>query len=163
MEVPLEGLNLVAVASRLRVSAFEVIRLLVAAGGVPSRLRFTEAQVASLRELGQIEASWWRHITLPEDDDPMRARVRGALSLLLDRGHIAESMTRRDNVSRGLTPEEAEWVHAAIDVLVDEGHVVREDRPHGTMISVHAGSSETIQKIVAGIEDTRGLAALYEG
>jgi len=156
-------MNLVGAANKLGVSPFEVMRLLVASDGVPDNLHFTGDQVARLRQIGQIEDSWWEGVDLPEDANPLRQRVRAALQLLIDRGHVADSVTRMDNVWRGLTEEDCGLVNDALLALVDEGHLNQISRPNGTMISVNPASSDTIQQLASGAADTPGLSELYEG
>ncbi len=158
----LTPMNLVSAAAKLGVSPFEVIRLLVASDGVPANMQFTTEQVARLREVGQIEDTWWPGVDLPDDANPLRQRVRAALQLLIDRGHVADSMTRMDNVWRGLTEDDCGLVNDALLALVDEGHLNQVSRPNGTMISVNPASSDTIQQLASGAADTPGLSELYE-
>ena len=159
----LAPMNLVGAALALGVTPFEVVRLLVASGGVPANLTFTAEQVARLRKVGQIDNSWWDGVDLPDDANPLRQRVRAALQLLIDHGHVADSMTRLDNVWRGLNEDDCGLVKDALLILVDEGHLNQVSRPNGTMISVNPASSDTIQQLASGAADTPGLSELYEG
>jgi len=72
-------------------------------------------------------------------------------------------MTRLDNVSRGLTAEQAEMVEAASMALVQEGHLSQECLPNGTSGAVTSASSDTIQPLAAGSEDTRQRTEHFEG
>ena len=72
--------------------------------------------VATLRELGRIDAPWWADTPpAPEGLDPRLHRVRLALGKLLEREHVEDASTRMDNVWRGLSREDQALLHRALD------------------------------------------------
>ena len=147
----------------LGVDPFELIRMLVGTESVPPGLVFDQAMIATLREREGIEDSWWSDTTLPEDGNPARALVRGALGLLLERGHIGGEGTRLDNVGRGLSAGDQTVLMDALTVLSDEGHIVLVGSKTGTRVTIHPDSEDQVRALAAGQGDESALSALYEG
>lgn len=159
----LRPLGLVGAAKRLDVEPFELIRLLVATDGVPKDMVFPPAKVDALRARAGIEDSWWTDTELPEDVNPLRQRVRGALSLLLARGHVGGEGTRQDNVWRGLPAADQELVRNALLVLADEGLLALIPGKLSTRVTVSPAGEDRIRAIAEGRSDTSALSVLYEG
>lgn len=155
-------LNLSQAARRLGVEPFDLVRLLVATDGMPKELAFSPEQVDALGAKGGIEPSWWPGVDLPEDHNPMRQRVRAALGLLLERGHVGGEGTRLDNVWRGLPSADQALVRDALHALSDEGLVAMLPGKICTRVLVNAASEERVREIAEGRSDTSALSALYE-
>lgn len=149
-------------ARRLGVDLFEVVRLLVASGDVPEHLELTPERVEELRTLGGIDAPWWPAFELPEDEHPLRQRVRGALQLLLDRGHVGDSLTRMDNVWRGLPDDDQAFLQAALTSLGEDGLLAVVATPVGVKVAIPSEHVEVVRQIAAGHHDTPGLTSLYQ-
>lgn len=149
-------------ARRLEIDPFDVVRLLVADGRVAATFRFDAASLERLRTVGRIEASWWTGVTLPADTSPIRARVRAAVQLLQQRGHVGENRTRLDNVWRGLPADQQDALKRCLAALGEDGLLELVATPIGTMVSVSARSLELVQRVVAGAATPALQAALEE-
>ncbi len=160
----LRPITLTQAAKQLGVDPFEVMRLLVAADAVPVGAPVLSAEaVEQLRAVGQLQPSWWPGAQLPDDPHPRRARVRAALSLLLERGYVGDVVTRLDNVTRGLRAEEQRLILAALRALAEVGLVRIEVRPIGVMVAVEADHADRVRSVAAGNEMPAVLHRLLEG
>ncbi len=138
-------------ARELGVDPFGVVALLVAADAVPvGSIRLDHQSIEQLRISGGIEPSWWEQVTLPDDADPRRARVRAALHLLLDRGFVGEVSTRHDNLWRGLESGEAAMLRDAVAGLAEEGVLSLTASYNGQKVAVTADQRETAEAIAGG-------------
>jgi hypothetical protein len=156
--------SLADVAKQLGTEPFEVVRLLVAANAVPTgTLQVDHETVDRLRATGRIEASWWDGVTLPQDANVRRARVRAAVQLLVERKRIGEQTTRLDNVWRGLGADDQRLLHGALLALAEEGVLRLGATPIGLVVSIEAQAADTADRLVAGKHDSPGLQALLEG
>lgn len=157
----LRPLGLGAAARSLGVDLFEVVRLLVASDGDLETLRLTPEQLERLRAFGAIEPPWWPDVELPEDEHPLRQRVRAAVQQLIDRGFVG-APTRMDNVWRGLPVDDQAFLQTALTVLGEEGVLAITASPAGVQLAVAEDRFELARAIADGRQDTPGLAALYQ-
>lgn len=158
----LRPLGLGAAARSLGVDLFEVVRLLVASDSPLDTLRLTPEQVEQLRAFGGIEPPWWPDVELPEDEHPLRQRVRAAVQQLIDRGHVGARSTRMDNVWRGLPVDDQAFLQTALTVLGEEGVLAISATPTGVQLAVAEDRLDLARAIADGRQDTPGLAALYQ-
>lgn len=158
----LRPLGISDVAKRLGIDVFEVVRLLVASGNMPTHLQVPSEHVERLRSFGGIDAPWWIDVELPEDEHPLRQRVRAAIQLLLDRGHVGDRTTRMDNVWRGLPDDDQAFLQTALTVLGEEGLLTVLATPVGVQVAIASDRLDTARGIADGSQDTPGLTALYQ-
>lgn len=153
--------GVVGAARALGVEPMDVIRLAVMTGNMPETLSFTPALVEALREAGSIESGWWAGATLPTDPNPARARIRGAVALLLERA--ANGPVRMDNLWRDLSFEEQELLQDAFDVLADDELVEIVADARGVWIAVANGQRDDLARIADGTQESAGLTQLLQG
>lgn len=158
----LRPMGLGAAARRLGVDLFEVVRLVVATDTPSEQLGFSPEQVENLRAFGGIEGPWWPDVELPEDEHPLRQRVRAAVQQLVARGLVGEHTTRMDNVWRGLPVDDQLFLQTALTTLGEEGVLVIAATPSGVRVSVAEARLDTARAIADGRLDTPGLTALYQ-
>ena len=164
MRDDLRPLSLTEAARSLGIDPFEVVRLMVAGTGVPQgQLYLTREQVETLRSQGGIDPSWWEGARLPDDPNPRRRRLRAALSLLLVRDHVGDSVTRLDNVTRGLPPEEQRFLTNALRILSDVGLLTFEVRLIGVMVAVVPSAVGQVRTIADGNDMPAALTGLLGG
>lgn len=149
-------------AKRLGIDVFEVVRLLVASGTTPEHLQLSPDHVERLRVFGGIEAPWWGEAELPEDEHPLRQRVRAAVQLLIDRGFVGDTTTRMDNVWRGLPDDDQAFLQTALTVIGEEGLLAVVATPVGVQVAIAPDRLDTARAIADGSHDTPGLTALYQ-
>ena len=149
-------------ARHLGVDIFEMVRILTNTDGMPDRLVFEADQLIKIKTDAGIESSWWTDESLPKDHNPGRQRVRAALQLLLDRGHIGAPGTRMDNVGRGLSPDDQSLVSEALNALASDGLMSIHTTPVATLVYINETGKARIAEIAAGKGDTAALSALYE-
>lgn len=154
--------GLTGAAIRLGVEPLEVIRLMVVADCVTPGFTVTEDHLLKLARTGGIETGWWDDVEVPEDDLPLRARVRAALQLLLDKAPPGTAI-RMDNLWRGLPLEDQELVEDALNVLADEEHVVLENHESGVRILIPPGQEAAIRGLVDLTVVSAGLDELVQG
>ena len=158
----LRPMGLSAAARSLGVDLFEVVRLLVASETGPDSLRLTPEHVEQLRVFGGIERPWWPDVELPEDEHPLRQRVRAAVQQLLDRGYVGAVTTRMDNVWRGLPTDDQVFLQTALTALGEEGVLAITATPAGMQVAVVEERVDVARAIADGRHDTPGLTALYQ-
>lgn len=155
-------IGLTGAANRLGVEPLEVIRLMVVADCVTPGFTVSEDHLLKLARTGGIEAGWWDDMELPEDDQPLRQRVRAALQLLLAKAS-AGAPIRMDNLWRGLPLEDQELVEDALNVLADEDLVVLENHESGVRILIAPGQEAAIRGLVDLTVVSEGLDELVQG
>lgn len=155
-------LGLSDAARRVGVDPFELVRLAVVFDEPLARLRLGADAIARLRAQAGIE-ELWADRALPEDSNPVRAAVRGAAQLLLDRGWVGQSATRLDNLGRGLPPIQQDAIEEAATILAEEGVLLLVASPRGVQVSVAPGAEATLRAIAAGTSAPESLAALWVG
>lgn len=149
-------------ARELGVEPLELVRLLVESDTVTTHLTVTPDHLARLAQLGGIESGWWDGVELPPDTVPARARVRGALGLLLQRGDGGKAV-RMDNLWRGLAGEDQELLDEAMNILADEEVIRIVNAPAGVQVLLDAPNASKISALIAGTSSTPGLDELYQG
>ncbi len=161
----LQPLSLTAAAHRLGIDPFEVMRLLVAADAVPQGpFALLPELIPRLRELGRIEDSWWEGAAPPDGEGPPGvARIRAALGQHVERDHTLGKPTRLDNVWRGLSPEDQQWIHQGFLALSEENLLRIEVTPIGQLVFVPDEAMEQVQAIAGGSEIPDSLTSALEG
>ncbi|MEZ4318231.1 MAG: hypothetical protein R3F61_12045 [Myxococcota bacterium] len=149
-------------ARSLGVEPLEVVRLMVATDTVSDRFSASPDHLEKLAEFGGIEGGWWEGAELPEDDNPIRQRVRAAIGLLLGRS-AGEDYLRMDNLWRGLPLEDQETVEEAMNILSDEGLVEIDNAEKGVLIAVPSESQAALRALATGEGESDGLNELYQG
>lgn len=149
-------MGLDALAARIGVDPLEAVRMLVVAGACTDDQIFRPDHVEKLIQAGQIE-TWW---SSPAPADP-KARVRGALQMLVDRGLVGDKIARLDNLWRGLGAD-AEVIREAVDVLVADGLLQLTHTSAGAMVSIAARSKSEIERIAQGNHEPAALAAVWK-
>lgn len=149
-------------ARELGVDPFEVVRLMVATGMDAESLTLRSEDVAAIRKSAGIEW-WWSDTMLPEDENLLRAAVRGALDGLLSRGLIGATTTRLDNLWRGLEVMQQVAIEQAVMVLLEEGKLTTVASPHGVQVSIAPGAEDALREIAAGTAEHAGLSAVWQG
>ncbi len=149
-------------ARSLGIDVFEVVRLLVASRTADENLSVNAEVVSELRTFGGIQDSWWEGAAEPSDANPERGRLRAALQLLRDRGHLGTNTTRMDNVWRGLSAADQDFLQTALSILGEEGHLALVASPVGIQVSIHDDSKNIIDAIIDKGTMTSGLNAIFE-
>jgi len=147
-------------AHQLGVDPFEVVRLAQAIATVPDDLRFSAALIAQLRADGGITTPW-NERSLPEDTNPIRAAVRGALTLLAEGGFVGANTTRLDNLSRGLTNDQQDAVTEACVVLAEEEALAITATAAGQQVSIVVGQEGIVARIADGSSSPESLSLLW--
>ena len=158
----LQPLTLSKAALALGVDPLEVVRLLVVADMDTARLSVPHEDLERLRTAGGIE-SWWVDATLPEDDNSLRAAIRGALGQLVERGLFGDSKTRLDNLWRGLSSEQQVAIEQAAMTLVAEGKLEMKADPKGVLVSAPEEARSELEAIVAGEGGEELLGEIWQG
>lgn len=153
--------GLTGAARKLGVEPLEVVRLMVLSDTVTPSFGVTDDHLAKLKALGRIEHDWWQGRALPKDDNAARARVRGALALLLEKS--GKGPIRMDNLWRGLEIEQQALIEEALNLLADEEVLVVANDEVGVTVSVGADHQATVQAIAEGKSQPDVLNPLYNG
>lgn len=167
MLAELRPMSLSDAARHLGVDPFEVVRLLVAAGGEagaghgwPTSLHLSHEQAEALRASAGIE-HWWQDAPPPADDNPLRSAVLGAVQQLVSRGLVGERTTRLDNLWRGLGYEQQVAIEQAVMVLLEEAKLVTAASPRGVQVSIAPGAEKELEQLASGEAEHAGLAAVW--
>ncbi|MSQ00599.1 MAG: hypothetical protein EXR71_01740 [Myxococcales bacterium] len=109
------------VAKWLELHPFEIIRVLVADGTLPSDLRLDAAAVERVRVTGGLE-TWWNGAPTPQGNETLaRALVRGLMGLLLEKGYVEPNHVRADNLFRGLDADQQRALRRSVNALIRGG------------------------------------------
>ncbi|MBW2258550.1 MAG: hypothetical protein JRI25_28720 [Deltaproteobacteria bacterium] len=149
-------------ARELGVDPFEVVRLMITAGMDTKTLTLRSEDVEAIRTNAGIEF-WWADAMLPEDDNHLRAAVRGALGELLARGLVGTVTTRLDNLWRGLEIMQQVAIEQAVMVLLEEDKLLTMASPRGVQVSIAPGVEGDLEEIVAGTAAHADLSAVWQG
>jgi hypothetical protein len=149
-------------ARELGVDPFEVVRLMIAVGMDMKTLTLRGDDVETIRAEAGIEF-WWADSMLPEDDNPLRAAVRGALGELRSREFVGNATTRLDNLWRGLEVMQQVAIEQAVMVLLEEEKLITVASPRGVQVSIASGAEGALEEIVAGTAAHAGLSAVWQG
>ena len=152
--------KLVDAAKTLGVNPFELVRLSVALGEPTEDLRFSADALDSIRQKAGIR-SFWQDRTLPARSNPIESAVRGACGLLLDLGFVGNTTTRVDNLTRGLSDDQADAVDEAAALLAEEGAVLLMTSSAGLQVSVAPGHEAKVRAIADGSSTPDDIASLW--
>ncbi len=109
------------VAKWLELHPFEIIRVLVADGSLPSDLKLDAGAVERVRVAGGLE-TWWNGAPAPQgNESAARALVRGLLGLLVEKGYIEPKHVRADNLFRGLDADQQRVLRRSVNALIRGG------------------------------------------
>ena len=152
--------GLTAAARKLGVEPLEVVRLMVVSDTISPGFTMTDDHLRKLAEVGDIASGWWRGVELPDDEIPVRQRVRAMLGILLARS--ADGPVRMDNLWRGLPVDDQELVEEALRVLAEEGLVEIRNTVSGIRVGVLPARVAEVQALVEGTAQSAGLNELYQ-
>ncbi len=108
------------VARWLELTPFEIVRILVADGSLPSDLRLDSANVERIRVAGGLE-TWWEGPPAPSPHEHAhKALVRALLNQVAQRGYVRPNFVRADNLFRGLDSEHQKVLRRAVNALIKE-------------------------------------------
>lgn len=158
----LRPMSLSTAARLLGLDPLEVVRLQVVFEKDTTSLELTPEDIDDLRDAAGIE-SWWEQATLPNDDNPARAAVRGALHQLNFRVLVGEVTTRLDNLWRGLSSDQQVAIEQAVMVLLEEGVLLTSASERGVQVSIKPGAEDVVEGIATGRSEPEGLAAMWQG
>ena len=135
-------------ARQLELHPFEVVRILVADGSLPSSLRLEPADLQRVRMCGGLE-TWWEAEPYMEGAETMsRALIRGLLRRMVERGCIEPSATRADNLFRGLAKDHQASLRRSVNALIKEGVLFSQMTATGLTVGVR----------VSHLDDARAFA-----
>jgi len=148
-------------ASRLELSPFELARAMGKSEGLPSILRFGEADVDRIRvRVGLTE--WWPNGLIPvEDHVKGRALVRSLAQKLSAFQREGGASTRADNLFRGLEGEEQLLVRRAVNLFHQNGLIDRLSRTDGLYVSVDTLQVSSLEQIAAGTAFPENIQKLW--
>ena len=149
-------LGSVEASKSLGVDLFELSRLMAAE---PAAGRSEALSPAGLIDFGQrhrIEC-WWRSSDARNLGSKEQV-VRTALGMLIQRGFIGETWTRRDNLWRGLSALHCAAMQESVEVLLDEGLLLARGRHD---ISVAPAGIGTIHIIASGVYSPPALVEVW--
>ncbi len=127
------------VARWLELHPFEIVRILVADGSLPSDLKLDANCVERVRVAGGLE-TWWDGPPAPRGDEPpVRALVRALFARLLDRGYVEPKLVRADNLFRGLDAEHQRALRRSVNALIRGGVLTSAMSATGLTLSLAAG------------------------
>lgn len=140
----LRPLSFSRAASQLGTDPFDLVRLLVVSGTMPDSLELTPDILETITEFAGI-ASWYA--TTPANAiDALRA----GLLELANRRYVGESVTRIDNVWRGLPIQQASAVAEALNALCAEGQLTQYVTPAGVCVSIHPDALGQVTAMASG-------------
>ncbi len=144
-------LGLHGAADALGVDIFTVVRLAVVSDRVPADAwAFSSSDVSMLRNFGGIESDFWADVALPRDDDPRRARIRGMLARMAEKGWIGDHGIRSENLLAGLEAAERAALVPVISALIRAGWLRATATPAGRMVSLSQGQLAVVKAAVKG-------------
>lgn len=147
------------VAAALELHPFEVIRVLVSEGDVPTDLRLRPGDVARVVEAGGLEA-WW------DPADPVALERSAAVLVpalarqLLERGVVEPAWTRADNLFRGLDPRAQAVVRRAVNAWIRAGAMGSRMSARGLELTVRPAGEPDLRGVAEGVPGS--YAALLE-
>lgn len=138
--------GLAETALHLGLDPFEIVRLAVARGDVPARLRFTPSQIELLAVFGGIE-HWWPEGRAGQDASTL---LRTSLSELLDRDHVGDRWTRLDNLWNDVRGPARTRLRGDIGQLVESGLLLTQATGHGIAVAVDPDKVATVRAVADG-------------
>ncbi len=147
-------------ARQLDLHPFDVIRLLVADGGLPKDLRLEAADVERARQGGGLE-TWWDGAPPVEPNEPRaRTLARGLIARFVARDLVDPRTTRADNLFRGLDSDGQVMLRRAVNVLIKEQLLVSRMDAQGLRVGLVPASLGHLRDFAAG--EGRLLDSLWE-
>ncbi len=144
------------VAKWLELHPFEIVRILVADGTLPSDLKLDANNVERVRVAGGLE-TWWEGPPAPgAGEAPERALVRAMLRRMLEKGNVEPKVVRADNLFRGLDVENQRVLRRAVNALIREGVLASSMSAMGLTVAVSAGREPDVRAFAvegAGVVD----------
>lgn len=137
------------VARWLELHPFEIVRILVADGSLPSDLRLDAGSVERVRVAGGLE-TWWDAAPAPEGNEPAhRALVRALLGKLVAKGHGEANPVRADNLFRGLDADSQRALRRSVNALIRGGILTSAMSATGLTIALASGRDAELQAFCA--------------
>jgi hypothetical protein len=126
------------VARWLELHPFEIVRILVADGSLPSDLKLDSANVERIRTAGGLE-TWWEGPPTPANGETAQhALVRAGVRELVQRGWVEPRHVRADNLFRGLEAEYQRVLRRAVNTMIREGFIVSSMSATGLTVAIAA-------------------------
>jgi hypothetical protein len=150
MRLDLEALrpwSVARAAAALELHPFEVIRVLVAEGGVPVDLRLRPEDITRVVRAGGLEA-WWA--VGSESTTSAAVLVSELARQLLARGIVDPVWTRADNVFRGLDPRAQAAVRRAVNAWIRSGAMGSRMSARGLELTVRATGANELRALADG-------------
>jgi len=137
------------VAKWLELHPFEIIRILVADGSLPSDLKLDAGNVERIRIAGGLETWWEGAPSTDEGEAPARALVRGLLKMVVEKGYVEPKSVRADNLFRGLDAESQRNLRRAVNALIREGVLASSMSATGLTVTIATGRDEEVRTFAA--------------
>jgi hypothetical protein len=140
-----------SVARRLGVHPFELARLSGHLGEVPAGLVFDSRQVRRLESVAGAE-EWWKVPPSLSEADPARTDELGKLllAMLVERGFFDRSLTRADNLFRGLSAADQARARRLINWFIRQGWMRSRTTWKGLMVSLDPERRAEVMELVEG-------------
>lgn len=133
------------VAKWLELHPFEIVRILVADGTLPSDLKLDANNVERVRVAGGLE-TWWDGPPAPSGaESPDRALVRAMLRRMLEKGNVEPKVVRADNLFRGLDIENQRILRRAVNALIREGVLASSMSAMGLTVAITAAREPDVR------------------
>ena len=113
-----QRMSIEQVARWLEVHPFEIVRILVADGSLPSDLRLDAANAERVRVAGGLETWWDGPPVASPGEHPERTLVRALLHQMVERGCVTPKFARADNLFRGLDADHQRVLRRAVNALI---------------------------------------------
>jgi hypothetical protein len=139
------------VAERLGLHPFDVARILAIGDGLPPELAFDGSAVARIRAAGGLQ-DWWSEQPPEVDADALgagRELLRSLLARMLKKGLVGASVTRADNLFRGLPVAQERALRRSVNVAIREGCLTSLMAPIGLVVSVAEARVDEVRAFVA--------------
>lgn len=148
------------VAKWLELHPFEIIRVLVADGSLPSDLKLDASNVERIRLAGGLE-TWWEGAPEPTPGEaPTRGLVRGLLRKVLEKGYVEPRAVRADNLFRGLDSENQRALRRAVNALIREGVLSSSMSATGLTVAIAAAREADVRTFA--VEGTGAVDHLWD-
>lgn len=146
----LKALTLGEAARQVGVDPFELVRILVQRGE-GAHLRIPRSSIPEIRDFAGVESWWSGQYEVVDDPFAVRGRVLTALQMLLDRGHVGlASLTRLDNLWRGLPLSDQQVIESVVRVLEGDGLLVLVQTERGLQVAAaDTVAANTLQEGIA--------------
>ena len=126
------------VAKWLELHPFEIVRILVADGSLPSDLRLDAANVERIRAAGGLETWWEGPPAAVAGQTSAQTIIRLLLAKVLEKDYVEPRSVRADNLFRGLADEHQRGLRRAVNALIREGVLVSSMSATGLTLGIAA-------------------------